>query len=120
MLEVAIASVEAVFDWEEYLRKNKTSRKRRKTSEISDNVSDRENRKADKSENVSDMKIRREEETSERDLDDVNKPKKKTGKKSRAEVREELRQRELDNKKRAEQEPVFFVNRWKKRLNLNA
>lgn len=118
MLEVAIASVEAVFDWEEYLRKNKTSRKRRKTSEISDNVSDRENRKADKSENVSDMKIRREEETSERDLDDVNKPKKKTGKKSRAEVREELRQRELDNKKRAEQRASLLREQMEKEAEL--
>ena len=85
MLEVAIASVEAVFDWEEYLRKNRT--KRRKSAGNESAVL----------ESSSNRKNKYEAEES------VDRPKKKKAKKSRNEIREEMRQRELDNKKRAEE-----------------
>ncbi|MCI5586269.1 MAG: DUF1385 domain-containing protein, partial [Lachnospiraceae bacterium] len=104
MLEVAIASVEAVFDWEAYLRKNKSLRKAKKKSETS--------------EKKLNSKRRENEEKTSKDSVRKDKPKKKSGKKSRAEVREELRQRELDNKKRAEQRASLLREQMEKEAEL--
>lgn len=104
MLEVAIASVEAVFDWEAYLRKNKSLRKAKKKSETS--------------EKKLDSKRRENEEKTSKASAGKGKTKKKSGKKSRAEVREELRQRELENKKRAEERASLLREQMEKEAEL--
>lgn len=103
MIEVAMASVNAVFDWEEYLRRQREEKAELSKSVKSVKTKDKSGKKADKKEKRQKKNISEEDGRSAQKHKETitEKDNKKKNKKSRAAQREELARREEEYRKRA-------------------